>query len=106
MTRTKELAEVVAAATPVKTTKHPATRTFVRCASANRGTGGDRAGAKSSLSTGPVRAAFQSSVSTSLEDRIVKRFMREQSRGSAGTGGIPMTEAQLKKLGGRESYER
>ena len=34
MTRTKELAEVIAAATPVKDKhKHPATRTFRRCAS-------------------------------------------------------------------------
>ncbi|TRQ52460.1 16S rRNA (cytosine(1402)-N(4))-methyltransferase, partial [Salmonella enterica] len=38
----------------------------------------------------------------SLEDRIVKRFMREQSRGPQVPAGIPMTEAQLKKLGGRE----
>lgn len=32
----------------------------------------------------------------SLEDRIVKRFMREQSRGPQVPAGIPMTEAQIK----------
>ena len=38
----------------------------------------------------------------SLEDRIVKRFMREQSRGPQVPAGLPMTEEQLKKLGGRQ----
>ncbi|PPZ70525.1 16S rRNA (cytosine(1402)-N(4))-methyltransferase, partial [Neisseria gonorrhoeae] len=38
----------------------------------------------------------------SLEDRLVKRFMREQSRGPQVPAGLPMTEAQLQKLGGRE----
>ncbi|VEB50586.1 putative S-adenosyl methionine adenyltransferase [Salmonella enterica subsp. enterica] len=32
----------------------------------------------------------------------MKRFMREQSRGPQVPAGLPMTEAQLKKLGGRE----
>lgn len=35
----------------------------------------------------------------SLEDRIVKRFMRENSRGPQVPAGLPMTEEQLKKLG-------
>jgi 16S rRNA (cytosine1402-N4)-methyltransferase len=38
----------------------------------------------------------------SLEDRIVKRFMREQSRGPQVPAGLPMTEEQLRKLGGRQ----
>jgi 16S rRNA (cytosine1402-N4)-methyltransferase len=38
----------------------------------------------------------------SLEDRLVKRFMRDQSRGPQVPAGIPMTESQLKALGGRE----
>ena len=38
----------------------------------------------------------------SLEDRIVKRFMRENSRGPQVPAGLPMTEEQLKKLGGRQ----
>lgn len=38
----------------------------------------------------------------SLEDRIVKRFMRENSRGPQVPAGLPMTEEQLKKLGGSQ----
>ncbi|EKC2050197.1 16S rRNA (cytosine(1402)-N(4))-methyltransferase RsmH, partial [Salmonella enterica] len=104
MTRTKELAEVVAAATPVKDKfKHPATRTFQAV----------RIWVNSELEE--IEQALKSSLSVlapggrlsiisfhSLEDRIVKRFMREQSRGPQVPAGLPMTEAQLKKLGGRE----
>jgi 16S rRNA (cytosine1402-N4)-methyltransferase len=82
MTRTKELAEV-AAATPVKDKfKHPATRTFQAV----------RIWVNSELEE--IEQALKSSLSVlapggrlsiisfhSLEDRIVKRFMREQSRG-------------------------
>ena len=100
MTRTKELAEVIAAAMPVK---DPATRTFQAV----------RIWVNSELEE--IEQALKSSLSVlapggrlsiisfhSLEDRIVKRFMREQSRGPQVPAGIPMTEAQLKKLGGRE----
>ena len=104
MTRTKELAEVIAAAMPVKDKhKHPATRTFQAV----------RIWVNSELEE--IEQALKSSLSVlapggrlsiisfhSLEDRIVKRFMREQSRGPQVPAGIPMTEAQLKKLGGRE----
>ena len=38
----------------------------------------------------------------SLEDRLVKRFMRDQSRGPQVPAGLPMTEQQLRALGGRE----
>ena len=37
----------------------------------------------------------------SLEDRIVKRFIRQHSRGAQVPAGIPMTEAQIAELGGR-----
>ena len=58
MTRTKELAEVVAAATPVKDKfKHPATRTFQAVRIWGAANGGDRAGV-SSLSTRWLAAAF------------------------------------------------
>ncbi len=83
MTRTKELAEVVAAATPVKDKfKHPATRTFQAV----------RIWVNSELEE--IEQALKGAVSVlapggrlsvisfhSLEDRLVKRFMREQSRG-------------------------
>ena len=104
MTRTKELAEVVAAATPVKDKfKHPATRTFQAV----------RIWVNSELEE--IEQALKSSLNVlapggrlsiisfhSLEDRIVKRFMRENSRGPQVPAGLPMTEEQLKRLGGRQ----
>lgn len=104
MTRTKELAEVVALATPVKDKfKHPATRTFQAV----------RIWVNSELEE--IEQALRGSLTAlapggrlsiisfhSLEDRIVKRFMREQSRGPQVPAGLPMTEAQLQKLGGRK----
>ncbi|TNV19221.1 16S rRNA (cytosine(1402)-N(4))-methyltransferase RsmH [Buttiauxella sp. B2] len=103
MTRTKELATVVAAAMPVKDKfKHPATRTFQAI----------RIWINSELEE--IEQALKGSIETlspggrlsiisfhSLEDRIVKRFMRENTRGPQVPAGIPMTEAQLNKLGGR-----
>ncbi len=101
MTRTKEL--VVAAAMPVKDKfKHPATRTFQAI----------RIWINSELEE--IESALKGSIEAlapggrlsiisfhSLEDRIVKRFMRENSRGPQVPAGLPMTEAQLNKLGGR-----
>ena len=104
MTRTRELAEVIAAATPVKDKfKHPATRSFQAI----------RIWINSELEEietalkGAVRVlAPQGRLSVisfhSLEDRLVKRFMRDQSRGPQVPAGLPMTEAQLSALGGRE----
>lgn len=104
MTRTKELAEVIAAATPVKDKfKHPATRSFQAI----------RIWVNSELEE--IEQALKGSLQVlapggrlsiisfhSLEDRLVKRFMREQSRGPQVPAGLPMTEAQLQKLGGRQ----
>ncbi|WP_275554557.1 16S rRNA (cytosine(1402)-N(4))-methyltransferase RsmH [Mixta sp. Marseille-Q2659] len=104
MTRTKELAEVIAAATPVKDKfKHPATRSFQAI----------RIWVNSELEE--IEQALKGSLQAlapggrlsiisfhSLEDRLVKRFMREQSRGPQVPAGLPMTEAQLQKLGGRQ----
>lgn len=104
MTRTKELAAVIAAAMPVKDKfKHPATRTFQAI----------RIWINSELEE--IEAALQGATSVlapggrlsiisfhSLEDRLVKRFMRDRSRGAQVPAGIPMTESQLKALGGRE----
>jgi 16S rRNA (cytosine1402-N4)-methyltransferase len=104
MTRTKELAEVISAATPVKDKfKHPATRSFQAI----------RIWVNSELEE--IEQALQGALSVlapagrlsvisfhSLEDRIVKRFMREQSRGPQVPHGLPITEAQLSHLGGRQ----
>lgn len=104
MTRTKELAEVIYNATPVKDKfKHPATRSFQAI----------RIWINSELEE--IEQALQGALTAlapsgrlsvisfhSLEDRIVKRFMREQSRGPQVPAGLPMTEAQLSQLGGRQ----
>jgi len=103
MTRTKELAEVVAAATPVKDKfKHPATRTFqaVRIW-VNSELDEIELALKGSLDALAPGGRLSVISFHSLEDRLVKRFMREQSRGPQVPAGLPMTEAQLNKLGGR-----
>jgi len=104
MTRTKELAAVIAAATPIKDKfKHPATRSFQAI----------RIWINSELEEidialkGAVEVlAPQGRLSVisfhSLEDRLVKRFMRDQSRGPQVPHGLPMTEQQLNALGGRQ----
>ncbi|MBY4952934.1 MULTISPECIES: 16S rRNA (cytosine(1402)-N(4))-methyltransferase RsmH [Pantoea] len=104
MTRTKELATVIAAAMPVKDKfKHPATRTFqaIRIWINSELEEIDTAlkGALSVLAPGGRLSIISFH---SLEDRLVKRFMRDQSRGPQVPAGIPMTESQLKALGGRE----
>lgn len=104
MTRTKELATVIAAAMPVKDKfKHPATRTFqaIRIWINSELEEIDTAlkGALSVLAPGGRLSIISFH---SLEDRLVKRFMRDQSRGPQVPSGIPMTESQLKALGGRE----
>ncbi|MEN4577322.1 16S rRNA (cytosine(1402)-N(4))-methyltransferase RsmH [Pantoea agglomerans] len=104
MTRTRELAEVISIAMPVKDKfKHPATRSFQAI----------RIWINSELEE--IDIALKSAVEVlapqgrlsvisfhSLEDRLVKRFMRDQSRGPQVPPGIPMTEHQLRALGGRE----
>ena len=104
MTRTRELAEVISVAMPVKDKfKHPATRSFQAI----------RIWINSELEEidialkGAVEVlAPQGRLSVisfhSLEDRLVKRFMRDQSRGPQVPAGIPMTEHQLRALGGRD----
>jgi len=104
MTRTRELAEVISIAMPVKDKfKHPATRSFQAI----------RIWINSELEEidialkGAVEVlAPQGRLSVisfhSLEDRLVKRFMRDQSRGPQVPPGIPMTEPQRRALGGRE----
>ena len=104
MTRTKELATVIAAAMPVKDKfKHPATRTFqairIWINSELEEINTALKGAMSVLAPGGRLSVISFH---SLEDRLVKRFMRDQSRGPQVPAGIPMTESQLKALGGRE----
>ncbi|MBP2169766.1 16S rRNA (cytosine1402-N4)-methyltransferase [Erwinia toletana] len=104
MTRTKELADVIYAATPVKDKfKHPATRSFQAI---RIWVNSELEEIELALKGALIALAPAGRLSVisfhSLEDRIVKRFMREQSRGPQVPHGIPMTEAQLASLGGRQ----
>lgn len=96
MTRTKELAAVIAQAMPVKDKfKHPATRSFqaIRIK-----INGELKELESVLESAVNLLANKGRLSVisfhSLEDRIVKRFMREKSRGPQVPAKIPVTEAQ------------
>lgn len=104
MTRTKELAEVVTLATPVKDKfKHPATRTFQAIRIwVNSELDEIEQALKGSLEALAPGGRLSIISFHSLEDRIVKRFMRENSRGPQVPAGLPMTEVQLSKLGGRQ----
>ncbi|MFU9137279.1 16S rRNA (cytosine(1402)-N(4))-methyltransferase RsmH [Erwinia tasmaniensis] len=104
MTRTKELADVIYAATPVKDKfKHPATRSFQAIRIWVNSELEEIEQALKGALTALAPAGRLSVISFhSLEDRIVKRFMRENSRGPQVPAGLPMTEDQLSKLGGRQ----
>jgi 16S rRNA (cytosine1402-N4)-methyltransferase len=96
---TKQLADLVDEAVPVKDKhKHPATRTFQAI----------RIYINSELEE--IQTALQASLDVlkpggrlvvisfhSLEDRIVKQFIKKQSKGVAFPRGLPLTDAQLKQ---------
>ncbi|WP_105188518.1 16S rRNA (cytosine(1402)-N(4))-methyltransferase RsmH [Pseudoalteromonas sp. T1lg48] len=96
---TAQLAQLIDEAVPVKDKhKHPATRTFQAI----------RIYINSELEE--IQTALQASLSVlkpggrlvvisfhSLEDRIVKQFIKKQSKGEAVPRGLPLTDAQLKK---------
>lgn len=103
MTRTKELADLIANASPFREKhKHPATRSFqaIRIYINSELEEIERAldGAHEVLAPDGRLSVISFH---SLEDRIVKRFIRQHSRGPQVPAGIPMTEAQLQSLGGR-----
>ncbi|BBN80345.1 ribosomal RNA small subunit methyltransferase H [Pseudoalteromonas sp. A25] len=99
ITTTKQLADLVDEAVPVKDKhKHPATRTFQAI----------RIYINSELEE--IQTALQASLEVlkpggrlvvisfhSLEDRIVKQFIKKQSKGEAMPRGLPLTDAQLKQ---------
>lgn len=99
ITTTKQLADLVDEAVPVKDKhKHPATRTFQAI----------RIYINSELEE--IQTALQSAISVlkpggrlvvisfhSLEDRIVKQFIKKQSKGEAIPRGLPLTDAQINK---------
>ncbi|WP_409158551.1 16S rRNA (cytosine(1402)-N(4))-methyltransferase RsmH [Pectobacterium sp. B2J-2] len=102
MTRTKELAELIAAASPVREKhKHPATRSFqaIRIYINSELEEIERA-LEGALSVLAPQGRLSVISFHSLEDRIVKRFIRHQSRGPQVPAGLPLTEAQLRSQGG------
>ncbi|RXF02921.1 16S rRNA (cytosine(1402)-N(4))-methyltransferase RsmH [Pseudoalteromonas sp. PS5] len=99
ITTTAQLAQLIDDAVPVKDKhKHPATRTFQAI----------RIYINSELEE--IQTALQASLSVlkpggrlvvisfhSLEDRIVKQFIKKQSKGEAIPRGLPLTDEQLKQ---------
>ena len=104
MTRTRELAELIAKVTPIKDKhKHPATRSFqaIRIWINSELDEIEQAlnGAVNVLGSGGRLSVISFH---SLEDRLVKQFIRKQSQGAQVPAGIPLTEAQLTALGGKK----
>ena len=108
---TLQLADVVTQAIPVRDKhKHPATRSFqaIRIY-INReleqledflvGGAGQRDGAVKLGSTDLLASGGRLAIISfhSLEDRIVKRFMRKQANGDVVPNSIPVTDAQLNR---------
>lgn len=103
MTRTKELADLIANASPFREKhKHPATRSFqaIRIYINSELEEIERAldGAHEVLAPEGRLSVISFH---SLEDRIVKNFIRQHSRGPQVPAGLPLTEAQLRSMGGR-----
>jgi len=106
---TRELAEIVARANPSwEKGKHPATRSFqaIRI-HINQ----ELEDLKQVLTQVPEVLAPRGRLAVisfhSLEDRIVKRFMREQSQGDPFPAGVPVTRDQLRpamRLVGKPRY--
>ncbi len=85
---TRDLAELIARSVPAREPgRHPATRTFQ--AIRMHVNGPVAAG-------GGVHAGAARWCSASLEDRIVKRFMRDESRGDPYPKDLPVTAGELK----------
>lgn len=98
-TRTKQLAEVVAQANPAwEKGKHPATRAFqaIRI-HINNELGDLQAALDQALAVLKPGGRLVVISFHSLEDRIVKRFMRRQEKGKELPPGMPIMDADLGK---------
>ncbi|QDX28928.1 16S rRNA (cytosine(1402)-N(4))-methyltransferase RsmH [Dickeya poaceiphila] len=103
LTRTKALAELIAAASPIREKyKHPATRSFqaIRIYINSELEEIERA-LDGALKVLAPEGRLSVISFHSLEDRIVKRFIRQHSRGPQVPAGLPLTEAQLRSQGGQ-----
>ncbi|GAL06460.1 16S rRNA (cytosine(1402)-N(4))-methyltransferase RsmH [Photobacterium aphoticum] len=101
LTRTTQLAKLIADVSPFKDKhKHPATRSFqaIRIYINSELDEIETAlnGAMSVLAPGGRLSVISFH---SLEDRMVKRFIRKQSKGPEVPAGLPLTEEQIKALG-------
>ncbi len=94
--RTLQLAELVARAVPTREPgQHPATRTFQALRiQVNRELEQLSEGLRQAVRVLAPGARMVIISFHSLEDRIVKRFLREQARGVAAPRGIPLTADQ------------
>ena len=98
LSSTRELAELIRAAVPgVERNKHPATRSFLAIRIHVNNELEELQTALSQV-TGVLRPGGRLAVISfhSGEDRIVKRFIREQSRADPYPDYLPVTSAQLK----------
>lgn len=100
--RTGQLAKLISTAAPknFKEKKHPATRSFQAI---RMYINSELEEIDSALQGAMLALAPQGRLSVisfhSLEDRMVKRFIRKESSGPEVPHGIPMTEMQIKALG-------
>lgn len=102
LTRTSQLAKLISDAAPksFKEKKHPATRAFQAF---RIYINSELEEIDTALKGAAAILAPQGRLSVisfhSLEDRMVKRFIRKESQGPQVPHGIPMTEAQIQALG-------
>ncbi|MEP1444887.1 MAG: 16S rRNA (cytosine(1402)-N(4))-methyltransferase RsmH [Lentilitoribacter sp.] len=97
ITDTAQLAEIIDLAVPVKDKfKHPATRSFqaIRIY-VNSELDEIKTGLKAALNTLAPKGRLAVISFHSLEDRLVKRFVREQSRGLDVPHGMPILQAEI-----------
>lgn len=97
ITDTAQLAQIIDLAVPVKDKyKHPATRSFqaIRIY-VNSELDEIKTGLKAALHTLAPQGRLAVISFHSLEDRLVKRFVREQSRGLNVPHGMPMLQAEI-----------
>ncbi|WP_413285838.1 16S rRNA (cytosine(1402)-N(4))-methyltransferase RsmH [Vibrio sp. MA40-2] len=101
LTRTSHLAKLISDVSPSREKKkHPATRSFqaIRIYINSELEEIDLA-LKGALSVLAPKGRLSVISFHSLEDRMVKRFMRKESRGPEVPHGIPLTEQQISALG-------